>query len=628
MAGDGTSFSIDIVTNAPGLGSMADALAKASSNLNENASAAERSAAALAAARAAFNQTESGAEKAAKAVEKLEGQLTEQSAKAVKAAADSGITSAAYKNAVDKLQNLAAAHAKAVSKSDEMTAAMNKQASVVDKLSANTKDLAQAEKKAAEATGTGKANEAAEAFGKLGGPIGRLGQQFFGAKAGVEKLGAALGSGTGLAAVAAVGIAAIAVAIVAVTAAAIAGAAHITSWAIGLADAARTNSLLAAGVAKSVAGGEMLEAKLADLSGLIPLSRDEMMGLAKPLADAGLKGQELNDALQNAAITAAKAKFGPDFQKQMLSLPVQTARLKANFDKLFSGLKIENLLKAFQRLVDLFDESTGSGKAIKSVFESIMQPIIDGLTAALPKMIRFFLQMEVWALKALIFIKPYGQILQVIGLGFASIGVAIAALVGVLVVASVAFGAFLGAVIGGVIYIATKFSEMTGGVAATWESLTAGIKGAWQAIVDFFAGLSLSEMGSNLIQGLIDGILGAAGGVADAVKGAVGGAIDAATSLLQINSPSKVFAAIGASTGEGMAQGVDASADAVQGSMQTMVDPSSAAGAAAAPSSGSGGGSVYQITINANGSDGESIAAALRGVLADLGAQAGTAVPA
>lgn len=69
------------------------------------------------------------------------------------------------------------------------------------------------------------------------------------------------------------------------------------------------------------------------------------------------------------------------------------------------------------------------------------------------------------------------------------------------------------------------------------------------------------SIGSNIIQGMVDGVKDAAGHLIDSVKGAVGDAIDAAKNLLGIHSPSRVFRKIGQYTMQGAALGVDDDAD-------------------------------------------------------------------
>ena len=65
------------------------------------------------------------------------------------------------------------------------------------------------------------------------------------------------------------------------------------------------------------------------------------------------------------------------------------------------------------------------------------------------------------------------------------------------------------------------------------------------------------SIGGQIIQGMVDGVVGAAGALIDAVGGAVSGAIDWAKGLLGIASPSKVFREIGQFTMQGMALGID-----------------------------------------------------------------------
>lgn len=68
---------------------------------------------------------------------------------------------------------------------------------------------------------------------------------------------------------------------------------------------------------------------------------------------------------------------------------------------------------------------------------------------------------------------------------------------------------------------------------------------------------TLGNIGANIIQGLVDGVTGAAGKLIKAVKGAVGDAIEGAKNLLGIHSPSRVFRKIGQYTMQGAALGVD-----------------------------------------------------------------------
>lgn len=91
---------------------------------------------------------------------------------------------------------------------------------------------------------------------------------------------------------------------------------------------------------------------------------------------------------------------------------------------------------------------------------------------------------------------------------------------------------------------------------------------------------TLGNIGSNIVQGLVNGVTGAAGKLVDAVKGAVDDAIQGAKNLLGIKSPSRVFRKIGRYAMQGAALGVDDDAglllkstdDAMRGMISTAQD--------------------------------------------------------
>lgn len=101
------------------------------------------------------------------------------------------------------------------------------------------------------------------------------------------------------------------------------------------------------------------------------------------------------------------------------------------------------------------------------------------------------------------------------------------------------------------------------------------------------------SIGSNIVQGMINGVTGAAGRLIGAVKGAVGNAIDGAKRLLGIHSPSRVFREIGRYTMQGAALGVDDDADMLREStddaMRGMI---STAQDIDVPDFGNGGGGI------------------------------------
>ena len=614
MAGDGTSFEIDIpVAGAGEINAAANALDSLASKLTSAAAASTQAAAAVKAGEVAYRQSEAAADRAAKALEKVNVAAEAHRSK-MKAAMDAGdpakfwqlaaaanklserqaeaatraeATKVAMTNAAASLDSLratadqvAASHdevnralaetktraaeaAAAITKADaeiiESTSnrmrvlmnAFNQEAlaqkkedaeiaastanriavianalneetrlrmSAANEAEKSGRKLADTNKLATD--GTGKVNEMAEAFGKLGGPVGLIGSKLFGAADGFKKLKGSMGS-TALFAGAAVAIAAVAAAIVAVTAAAMAGIASILKWSIALAD---------------------------------------------------------------------KNK---DVEKQ-------TTRLRSNIDKIFSGLKIDGVIAGLEKVADLFEENSSSANAIKTVFESLFQPLVDGIAAFIPKVIAGFIQFEIWVMKALIKIKPFGSTLMTIGkvvaYSFAVIGAAVAVAIGVLLVP---FAILIGSVMACVAAVMLLWAGIQ--IAVQWFSalgstISSGVSSAITSLRAEFEGLSdlsLVEIGTRIIEGLAQGIRNGGAAVLSAITGVVGGAIGSAKKLLGIASPSKVFAEIGMNTAEGMAGGVDGGAQQVQSSLETMVAPPEPEKAAAAPTASGGGGANF-----------------------------------
>lgn len=620
---DGSEFSIDLsAKGGEQYVSAADALANLSDKLTQAGSDAIVASEAMKAGQAAYDQAEAAANKAAVAVEKIGIAVDAQKGKAASAAEEYGLFSPQFQKASDKLAQLTARQSEAVIKASAATAAMNAEAASLDKLktaadAAAEKEAklvkqeaalkeasdakAKSDKAAADATNqsVGAAGLLEGAFAKLGGPLGAIGQKASGVGGAVLKMGKSLGAAGPYVAAAVLALA-VATAFVGATLA-------ITKFGIASADSARTQALMSDGIAGSVAGGRQLDAKLDELGNTIPLARDELTAMASDLAKSGLKGDALTDALETAAIKAAKLKFGPDFAKQMLSLDNQSLRLKKGISGIFSGLKIDGFLEALSKGVDLFDKNSASAKAIKAVFESLFQPIVDGMTALIPKVIATFIQIEILALKALIAIKPYGAVLEAIGLGFLVLGAVVVAIVAIFVGAGIAMVAAFAALL----------------------ALPFLLKSGFDYVFSFLKGISLASIGTAMIDGLVSGITSAGPKVLSALTGIASSAVDGVKNFLGIHSPSTLLADdVGENMGDGVAVGVDKSASGVEKSLEALVTPpdAPAGGGVTASGGGGGGGATYYVTINGGG-DAQSNVTAFREWLASIGAQAGTAVP-
>lgn len=114
----------------------------------------------------------------------------------------------------------------------------------------------------------------------------------------------------------------------------------------------------------------------------------------------------------------------------------------------------------------------------------------------------------------------------------------------------------------------------------------------WNEIIAFLQSIDLVQIGKDIIQGLIDGIISMAQGVIDSVIGVINDAIAAAKRLLGISSPSKLAASeIGVPIIKGIIMGAESAApDAANALAQIVSDIMRAAsGAVVGINAGAGG---------------------------------------
>lgn len=126
-----------------------------------------------------------------------------------------------------------------------------------------------------------------------------------------------------------------------------------------------------------------------------------------------------------------------------------------------------------------------------------------------------------------------------------------------------AIGSFLAALPGNVAsWLSGAISTVVGWVTQFASNATSAASQFGQGLRDGLAAIpgTLGNIGANIIQGLVNGVTGAAGRLVDAVKGAVGDAIQGAKNLLGIASPSKLFKKFGYFTMEGMRIGIEQNA--------------------------------------------------------------------
>lgn len=457
-----------------------------------------------------------------------------------------------------------------------------------------------------------------------------------------------------------------AVAIIALTAAVVAGIASMASYALTASDAARSQTLLFEGITKNAFAAGKLSSAVSRVSAGVAISSDKVAGLAQDLAKAGLRGAEFENALKAASIAASvsgdsaagefvkaaeaahkagksvdalsdkiKVKLGGVAAKQMLGFKVQMDKAKENLTNLFSGVKIDPFLEGLRDVTSLLDENSASGRALKIIVETMLNPLFSAIGALGPYAKNFFRGMVIGALLTTIAVLRLRNALKdafgdditteldgmkialyagaaaaiVIAVGLVALTVALGILIVALGVAAVAVGIFmLPFIVGfGVVVVAIL------AVIAVFVLLGLAVKAAY----DFVAGLDFGELGSNMMAGLVEGITSGASSVMNALKSLADGMKSTIESALDMHSPSRAFRAYGLNIDKGVEQGVDAGKDGVNRAVSGMVSLPASGGGKSASSSSSNVGPVY-ITIQAPTGEAEDIAQAVSRVVGDL----------
>lgn len=298
--------------------------------------------------------------------------------------------------------------------------------------------------------------------------------------------------------------------------------------------------------------------------------------------------------------------------------------LGANMKALFGDLNWSPLTRAFEVIIGFFDKANPLAEVFRIVGVSAFESLSEAVLASAYVLEAFAIEAAIAVLKTYLFFRKYGEEIEatLIGLGIAALAFGVYfAIVNASVIAGwLAFGvvaaataatatlAWLAMALPAIAVIAAiaAVGYAIGQLILHWDEVVEGVKLIWSDLTAWLGEQVqwFTDLGYNLMMGLVAGITGSVSAVIGAVSSAVTGAIDAAKSVLGIASPSKVFGEIGGYTVEGFTGAVDAGAGEAQNSMAAMVDPSEAAStapaaassaAAAAPSAGAGGGKSVNL---------------------------------
>jgi len=292
---------------------------------------------------------------------------------------------------------------------------------------------------------------------------------------------------------------------------------------------------------------------------------------------------KLSDGIE-ALEAAVKVKFGDLAKRQLLALPEQVNRARENLKSIFAGVDVDKFLVKLGDVLGLLDETTETGKMLRSLAKTIFQPIVDFASSTALPMIRTFIigatiammDIAIVSLKAYIwFKKTFGDTSLFKGidgakLAFTAGKVAVYALV-------VGIGALIA--VGGA--LATLFAQIT---APFWQ-FQAGVAAAIASVVALKNKITESvstatpavDAGTNITNGVVNGIKDGTPAVDAAMKSMAKSGVKAFESELKMASPSKLLkekSKVG--IGGGVAAGVDAGRPMVAQAMSRLVEPDDA----------------------------------------------------
>ncbi len=486
----------------------------------------------------------------------------------------------------------------------------------------------------AQATG-GRLKALGETMGKMPGPIGRLG-------GGLSSMLTRMASGPMI-------VLALAAALVAVGIAALAAGASLLRFGVESANARRSQELHFEAISRMRRGLMGMRASAGEVMGAIDrvagstaTSRDQVARFAEILQRGGVRGADLSTALRAASVKAAalgddagaafaqlavgarasgysiraladdvQARFGGVAARRLLDLNVMSTKIRENFASLFDSLNLEPLLGMFHEVVTFFSQSTATGRALKAIVTALFQPMIDSAGQGTPIVKRFFQGIVIAALRTTLviltikrwFSDTFGNsaIARIDKLKIALYAGAAAFVVLALAMGVVAVLAF-----GLAVTLASPFIVL----AATIYGVVQAFR--WLGDVWDVMKTEWSQIGGQLVDGLVAGLRRGFSRAKDAVRQLGRDVVSTLRSVLDIHSPSRVFAALGTQIPAGVAVGVDRGAAQADASVADMLS---------VPSIGAAGGGRGAISISigdvhVNGGNSSEIAANLRDELA------------
>lgn len=258
---------------------------------------------------------------------------------------------------------------------------------------------------------------------------------------------------------------------------------------------------------------------------------------------------------------ATESRFGGAIAAKMKAFDVQLSKAKENLDGMFRDVDIEPALDGLKSLLSIFDDSTVAGTMLKTLLNEGLGGISRALGVILPLGKDFFLEMMIGALEMYLAVRPIARQIRdwiepfLTAKNAATAGkVAIYGLAAAFGLVAIAAGAAVALLVTPFVLAGLAIWSLVTTVSDAWDWLVNDAAAAGANLIDSFVGMLTSG---------VDRAMNAAKDLANSVAGAF-------KSALGIASPSKVFAAYGRYTVQGLVQGVEQEAPQAQGAVDDM----------------------------------------------------------
>lgn len=442
-----------------------------------------------------------------------------------------------------------------------------------------------------------------------------------------------------------------AAALIALTAVVLRAAAAFVSFGLSAANARRNEALhfeaisrMRRGFVGMRASSQEVMSAIDGVSATTATSREQVSRFAEVLQRGGVRGQALTTALRAASIKAAalgdsagesfarmavsarrsgvsiqrlagdiEARFGGIAARRLLDLNVLSEKLSESFRALFADVDLDPLASGVRMITELFSQNTATGRALKSIVNALFQPLINQAGAGAPIVKRFFQGMVIAALHVVIvllrlkrwFADTFGGTL----VSEATKGkIAIYAGAAAFGVLALAAGAAALAIAAALLLIVAPFAVIGGAIYLAVRGFRA-LKNFGRTLVNDWR-----EIGPQIIDGLVNGFRRGRDRAINAVRELGRAVIDEWKDILDIHSPSRVFASLGAEIPAGVAVGIDEGAPMADSALESMLTIPNGIGGA-----GRGGSVLIQnVNIYTNTDTPEAFAAAFRDMLGDV----------